>query len=85
MIAGRVVFHEIAQQRKEWLCFVLRLGEKQLLALVDRKNQRRRLGFDAAIAHHRRRLVGERLQERLELDGAGLDRRRVGRHALSEC
>ena len=33
---GRVVVEQITQQRKKWLCFVLRLGEEQLLSLVDR-------------------------------------------------
>ena len=69
---GRILVTQVAQQREERLRFVLRLGEEQLLALVDRQDQRRRLEL-AAVRSYRRRFVGERLQQRLELSGAALD------------
>ena len=71
----RIVVDQIAQQSKERLRFFLCLGEKQLLPLVDRDDQGWRLRLSPAIRSHRRRLVGERLQQRLELYGAGLDDR----------
>src|ERR1700733_11658226 len=71
---GRRIFVEqLAQQDEEAPGFVLCLGEEQLLALVDRYDQRRRLWRDFAIDRAGRRLVGERLQERLELGGAAID------------
>ena len=36
MMAGAVVDEQVAQQGEEGLGFVLRLGEEQFLALVDR-------------------------------------------------
>ena len=45
MMAGASSSMSIAQQGEKRLRFVLRLGEKQLLPLVDREDQRRRLGL----------------------------------------
>jgi hypothetical protein len=51
----------------------LSFGEKQLLALIDAQEQRRRSGFVAIIRRSRHRFVGELLEERLELCRAKLD------------
>ena len=72
---GRVVDEQIAQQGEEGLGLVLRLREEQLLALVDRQDQSRRLWFGAGFQCGRSCLVGKRLQERLELCSAALDGR----------
>ena len=71
----RVFDQQVAQQGKKRLRFVLRLGEEQLFGLIDRQDQRRRLGLGIRVQRLRRRLFGERLQERLELYGTGLDDR----------
>ena len=73
MSGGGILNKQIMQQQKERLRFLLRLREKQLLALVNRQDQRRRLGFGAGIRAGRRCLDGERLQVRPELCRAAVD------------
>ena len=67
MTAGAIGRDEIAQQGEEGLRLLLPFGQEQLLALVDRQDQRGGLRRDSGVGRGRRRFLCERGQERPQL------------------